>query len=199
MTTEEKAILSKILNYILEGTENKEKKKRTEDDNTFHDDTKTQIASRDAEYTTLLKHFVTLTKTRNILKEFFKWAFFLSIIVAMIVLGDIVVRIFDKYLSYATIVQLTEAIPLLITTIVSFVSAIIAIPVVITKYLFSTKEDENITNIILHTQDHDVNGRQWMMEFKKIFKTIGVNSSGAQNTPPDSTASNNNNETPPAA
>ena len=55
---------------------------------------------------------------------------------------------------------------------VGFVSAIITIPTTITKYLFSTTEDENITEIILHTQEHDVNGRKWAMDFKKIIENI---------------------------
>lgn len=63
---------------------------------------------------------------------------------------------------------MVESLPLLVTSMVGFVSAIITIPVTITKYLFSTKEDENITQIILHTQEHDTSGRQWAMDFKKI-------------------------------
>lgn len=199
MTTEEKTILSNVLNYILEGSEKKEKKKKTADDSTFHDDTQTQITSRDVEYTALLKHFVTLTQIRNVLKESFKWVFFLAIIAAGIVVCAIVFRIFNKYLSGATIEQLTQAIPLLMTAMISFVSVVIAIPLAITKYLFSTKEDENITSIILHTQDHDVNGRQWMMEFKKFVKNIGANSSGTLNNSSGNTTSNNDNGTDPAA
>lgn len=53
---------------------------------------------------------------------------------------------------------------------VGFVSAIITIPVTITKYLFSTEEDKNITQIILHTQDHDTTGRQWAMDFRKMVE-----------------------------
>jgi hypothetical protein len=47
------------------------------------------------------------------------------------------------------------------------VSVIIAIPISITKYLFSAKEDKNTTDIILHTQEHDTTGRQWTLDFKK--------------------------------
>lgn len=62
---------------------------------------------------------------------------------------------------------MANAIPLLITAIVGFVSAIISIPLTITKYLFSTKEDEYITNIILHTQEHDTSGRQWTLDYTR--------------------------------
>lgn len=79
----------------------------------------------------------------------------------------IICSLFSKYMSFAKINEIIESMPLLITAIVGFVSSIISIPVAITKYLFSTKEDENITQIILHTQDHDTNGRQWALEFRR--------------------------------
>lgn len=40
--------------------------------------------------------------------------------------------------------------------------------VTITKYLFNTEENKNITGIILHTQDHDTSGRQWAMDFRNF-------------------------------
>lgn len=36
-------------------------------------------------------------------------------------------------------------------------------------------EDENITKIILHTQEHDVLGRQWTTDFKKIMNGLEEN------------------------
>ena len=73
---------------------------------------------------------------------------------------------------------------------VGFVSAIITIPTTITKYLFSTSEDENITQIILHTQEHDVSGRKWAMDFKKIIENMDDISQKEQ--PSTFTADSNN-------
>lgn len=140
----------------------------TEDDITFRKKTTEQISTRDAEYSKLLQHFVEITRIRNKLKEIFKWSFYFIVISAIFALIIIVYRLFNKYVSSANIEQILESSPLLITAMVGFVSTIITIPVTITKYLFSTDEDKNITQIILHTQEHDTSGRQWAMEFKKI-------------------------------
>lgn len=43
----------------------------------------------------------------------------------------------------------------LISSSVSLISIIISIPIIITKYLFNSKEDDNITTIISKTQEHD--------------------------------------------
>ena len=40
----------------------------------------------------------------------------------------------------------------------AFVSTVIAVPMAITKFLFNTKEDDNITQLINHTQEHDAAG-----------------------------------------
>lgn len=143
-----------------------------EDDDTFRNKAKGQISQRDEKYTDLLDHFVKITKWRNVLKEIFKWSFYVAIIVAMIIMAIIVYRLYSKLFSEADIDQIISSIPLLITSLVSFVSTIIAIPLTITKYLFSTKEDENITEIILHTQKHDTSGRKWAMDFKELEETL---------------------------
>lgn len=128
---------------------------------------KKQIEERDIEYTKLLIHFVSITKIRNILREIFKWVFLICLLLIIGILVFVLFAIFQKFIKEATIEQMTEAIPLFITSIVGFVSVIISIPLTITKYLFSTKEDEYITNIILHTQEHDTSGRQWTLDYIK--------------------------------
>lgn len=147
---------------------NNDNNDNTEDDKTFRKNTKQQITSRDEKYSELLTHFVKLTKIRNIIKEIFKWTFYLVVMSAIIVLILIVYNLFNKYISSANIEQILDSAPLLITAMVGFVSTIITIPVTITKYLFSTEEDKNITQIILHTQEHDTSGRRWTMEFNNI-------------------------------
>lgn len=168
MNTEDKFYAYKKLFEIL----NEDDNAKGEDDKTFRKQTKDQITNRDKEYTKLLTHFVNITQVRNILKEFFKWSFYLTLIIALAALVYITYSLFRKYISSATIEQISDSLPLLITSMVGFVSAIITIPTTITKYLFSTTEDENITEIILHTQEHDVNGRKWAMDFKKIIENI---------------------------
>lgn len=142
----------------------------TEDDKKFRKDTKNEITNRDKKYSELLSHFIKITRIRNCLKEFFKWTFYLIIMGSIFALILVIYKLFDKYTSYATIEQIIESLPLLITAMVGFVSTIITIPVTITKYLFSTEEDKNITEIILHTQEHDTSGRQWAMDFKEMVE-----------------------------
>lgn len=178
MNAEQKKTAYNLLFSILNNNDG-----NTEDDNTFRQKTTRQISNRDAEYSKLLQHFVKITQIRNGLKEFFKWSFYLLVMGSIIVLTIIVYRLFNKYVSSANIEQISESLPLLITAMVGFVSTIITIPVTITKYLFSTDEDKNITQIILHTQDHDTSGRQWAMEFKKLADNLGkMPNSGAEQT-----------------
>lgn len=165
---EKEFLKNKLICNILNSSN--QNQKPTEDDKTFRENVTNEITNRDSEYTKLLSHFVAITKTRNKLKEFFKWTFYGAVVISMLVLTCSFYKLFKKVLNEGDIEQLIETIPLLITSIVGFVSAIIAIPIAITQYLFSTQEDENITKIILHTQDHDTTGRQWTLDFNKYFE-----------------------------
>ena len=184
MNTEDKiATAYKALFDIL----NDDNNTQGEDDKTFRKNTTEQITKRDEQYTALLSHFVGVTRIRNILKEICKWFFYFAVIISVIVLAKIIYSIFNAYLSSATIEQIAESMPLLITSMVSFASAIIVIPTTITKYLFSTEEDKNITQIILHTQEHDVSGRKWAMDFKKIIENMDDKGKAEISTTPQNT------------
>lgn len=152
----------------------KTKGNEADNDSEFQTETRRQIKKRDKEYTGLLEHFVKLTKARNVIREIFKWLFMIIVIGCMIAIVVITGKLFSETLSRAeSIKQIKDVIPILITSIVGFVSTVITIPVTMTKYLFSTKEDENITKIILHTQEHDNNGRKLMVnqgKMKDYFK-----------------------------
>lgn len=148
------------IQFIFDSLE-KKKSKPLQDYETFREKTKEQISVRDKSYTDLLSHFVGITKVRNWARELFKWGFLLTIIYCMIILSKYLGLIFKKYVEIANIQEIISSIPLLMTSIIGFVSAIIGIPTIITKYLFSTDEDKYITNIILHTQKHDTSGRKW--------------------------------------
>ena len=164
-----------VYETLLNALRNDKTTSESEDDKTFRRNTTEQIVNRDTQYTELLSHFVKITKIRNSLKEFFKWTFYLMIVGAIVALIAIV---YQLYIVTASIEQIVESVPLLITAMVGFVSTIITIPVTITKYLFSTEEDKNITEIILHTQEHDTSGRQWATDFKKILeKTVEAENS----------------------
>lgn len=145
---------------------------RSDDDKTFREKTTNELSNRDVEYTELLTHFVSITKIRNLIKEIFKWLFLSTVIISIFILLFLICSLFKKFRS-EDISKLAEFVPLLTTSLIGFVSAIIAIPITITKYLFSTKEDENITQIILHTQEHDTNGRQWIMDAKDLDEVFG--------------------------
>lgn len=132
MKTEDKLLVYKTLLDVLRDDKSGDDN-NTEDDKTFRKNTKEQISHRDEEYTKLLSHFVGVTKVRNILKEFFKWSFYLMIIISILVLTNITYSLFKQYMSSADIEQLLEATPVLITAMVSFVSTIIVIPVTITS------------------------------------------------------------------
>ena len=145
---------------------NKYKENNTSDDETFRHKTKKEISERDEKYTELLTHFIRITRARNVIKEIVKWIFLISIIFfagKFIFLMD---TLFKYIMQKATVDQMISSVPVLVSAIVGGVSVVISIPVVITKYLFSTKEDENITKIILHTQEHDISGRKWASEDK---------------------------------
>ena len=114
-----------------------------------------EIKKRDEDYTRLLDNYVCITNVRNIAKEIHKWVFFWLIIVAGFFVMRYSYKILNKVLSVKDVEYLIDCIPLVISGIVSFVSTIIAIPLTITKFLFNTQEDDNITNVIKHTQDHD--------------------------------------------
>lgn len=116
------------------------------------------IAQRDEDYTELLENHIKFTRRRGRCKEIHKWIFFWLIVGAGIVGIVYVIRIFNKILSANEISVIIEAIPVIITALVTFVSTILAIPLTIAKFLFNTKEDDNITTLIQHTQDHDTAG-----------------------------------------
>jgi membrane protein implicated in regulation of membrane protease activity len=130
------------------------------DDDDFDDRSKEEIKERDKEYSQLLQHFVNITKERNVSKERNKWKFFWIIMVLLIALGALAIATVVVILVKCTGSQIVESVPAIITAMVGFASAIVAVPLAIAKYLFSTKEDKYITEIISHTQEHDLAGRR---------------------------------------
>lgn len=143
-----------------------------QDDGDFDKEAQKQIIRRDEQYSDLLEHFVYITKERNYSKEKNKWIFFKIIMGLLIVLNITIVVTITVLLVRCNSNELVKSIPVFITAIAGFASSIIAIPLSITKYLFSTQEDEYITKIISHTQEHDSSGRKIL---KDIINTAEEN------------------------
>lgn len=160
---------------IVENYINTRDMKRVDHDANFEEKSWKNITDRDAAYTGLLKHYIFITKIRNFIKEFHKWIYFWIIMILMICFGC---HVFDLLkavdLSQSNSV---ENLVMTITVLISFSSVVISIPLIITKYLFSSEEDKSIADIILHTQDHDSSGRQWALDFKRNIPRAGAKSS----------------------
>lgn len=134
-------------------------------DASFETISKKNISNRDESYTSLLAHFVKITRIRNIVKEIHKWLYFWIITVFMaIFLYAVCHLIINIDLADVTLVSgLSVILPLLM----SFTSVVISIPLIVTKYLFSSKEDKRIAKLIEHTQNHDLDG-------KKILESVSA-------------------------
>ncbi len=143
---------------LVEQYINKNKRKNVNDDDNFEKISKKNISDRDDSYTELLKHFVNITRIRNKVKEIHKWIYFWIIMLLTILFG-ISIFILLSRISLSDENYISGLI-VIISSLVSFTSVIISIPLIITKYLFSSKEDKRIADIILHTQKHDLNGKK---------------------------------------
>lgn len=148
-------------------------KSKTEDidyDENFTSISKKNISDRDDAYTDLLNHFVEITKKRNKIKEVHKWIYFwivilftCSFVVFIFILMNKIDFSNNNYVNNLSII---------ITAIISFCSVIISIPMIITKYLFTSKEDKRIARIILHTQQHDIDGKKILEGIKNIDEKL---------------------------
>ncbi len=117
-----------------------------------------EIVKRDKKYTELLQNYLSITKIRNTVKEIHKWIFFWLVIIACGVVIYLVCKTLNHLLASEDYSVILQSIPIFITAIVSCVTAVIAIPLAITNFLFNTKEDDNIAGIIQHMQEHDMAG-----------------------------------------
>lgn len=153
--------LMSALKQTMELTEqflNEKKRYKINYDDDFETIFKKNISDRDDSYTKLLNHFVDITKTRNKVKEIHKWIYFWIVMLLVSFFGIMVFMLVRK-------IELSgddwiAGLAVAISCLASFSSVIISIPLIITKYLFSTKEDNNIAKIILHTQKHDLSGKR---------------------------------------
>lgn len=155
------------------------RKNDVEDEKDFDEETQKQIIVRDEKYSQLLDHFVDITKRRNDSKERNKWFFFWILMAMLVLFGGVSSLTVIIVLLKADTEQIVRSVPALVTAIAGFASTVIAIPLTITKYLFSTDEDKYITTIISHTQEHDLSSRKILkaieqaMDVREEEKAIG--------------------------
>lgn len=131
-------------------------------------------------YTELLKLSVISTKVNIAMKAFFKLLFFFATMGALL----FIVYLFHKTLNYAfttfgkydTMQISTESILSVITVLLpaisSLIVALLKIPQIIAKYLFSIKEDNFMKSVIKNIQGYDTS--MFAMEHK-IEDSIMIN------------------------
>lgn len=135
-----------------------------------------EIVERDKKYTALLSNYLCITRVRNTAKEIHKWLFFWIVIISYIFVIRLVYKMINRILLQEEYHLILESIPILITAFVSCITAVVAIPLTITKFLFNTKEDNNIASIIKHMQEHDMKGLTLFKErFSKKEKGKNIN------------------------
>lgn len=113
------------------------------------------ITKRDSNYSLLLENFRKIMRVRSIIKEIHKWLFFWIIVIVGVVLGIYLFNVVNMLIYNIKNIDISKLYVSLISSSVSLISIIISIPIIITKYLFNSKEDDNITTIISKTQEHD--------------------------------------------
>lgn len=113
------------------------------------------ITKRDSNYSLLLENFRKIMRARSIIKEIHKWLFFWIIVIVGVVLGIYLFNVVNMLIYNIKNIDISKLYVSLISSSVSLISIIISIPIIITKYLFNSKEDDNITTIISKTQEHD--------------------------------------------
>lgn len=144
----------------------------------------TQIVARDKKYTELLNAYTRITKARFWLKEIHKWFFFWLVIAASVVCLSVSYNLINKVLKEDSVQVIIDAVPAILAAFTAFVSTVIAVPLTITQFLFNTKEDDNITTLIQHTQDHDVSGINMLKERFSKKTDIGRRGVGQMNQQP---------------
>lgn len=159
LTNEEKMMsdLRRTLDLLQQAFENNQRYNVNYDDE-FETISKRNISTRDDSYTDLLNHFIKITKARNLAKEIHKWIYFWIIMILVILFGRSIFSLISK-IELSDVNCISDLV-IVISCLASFSSVIISIPLIITKYLFSSKEDKNIAKIILHTQQHDLSGKR---------------------------------------
>jgi len=117
------------------------------------------MAEREQHYTKLTENFVKINYNRYKFKEFHKWAFFWTmlfiLIFVTIIFGVIAIKI-----SRIPVERIMNHIPVLLGAYASFISTIIAIPLLIGKYLFNKSEEADLGKFVENMQTYDRKGQE---------------------------------------
>lgn len=147
----------KIIDYLS----NSQEENTLDSTDAFTKKTREQISARGDLYEKLLNNYVNLSQKRNDKREEKKEDFYNLIKGILISSGVCFVILLLKVISDMP-EDLVTFIPIASTAFVAFLGEFISLPVIVAKYLFNTEEDKNMTEIIKHTQDFDINSQKSM-------------------------------------
>ncbi len=119
------------------------------------------LKSRDKQYSDLLQDFTTYAHERNIVKANQRKDFY-DLVKTILCFSGIIFIILACRILLMTPKEISLLLPAIITGFISFFAEFISLLAIIAKYLFDSKEDDNITKIITHTQDFDNGGREYI-------------------------------------
>lgn len=118
-----------------------------------------RMAERELQYTQLTHNYVVINYKRYKYKEIHKWAFFWTMI-AILLFVTVVFGIIAIKVAIAPTEEIVNRIPILLGAYTSFISTIIAIPLLIGKYLFNKTEEADMGKIIENMQNYDRKGQE---------------------------------------
>ena len=124
------------------------------------------MRNHNKQYDILLDEYVTNVKKSNKSKTRYKGIVFWG---AIILMGVAFLVLLIMAISVLFVNKIENSIVSATTVVISFVSIYIAIPKIITKYLFNEKEEEQIAKIISSIQAHDGIIRNSLHQYIKIY------------------------------
>ena len=127
----------------------------------FEQKTQAQISARGQAYEQLLKNYVKLAKERNDSKEAKKNSFYCLIKWILILSGVLFCVLFIRVI-FLSVEDMAKLLPVVAAAFATFLGEFISLPTIVAKYLFNNDEDNNMTEIIKHTQDFDISSQNSM-------------------------------------
>ncbi len=125
------------------------------EDEGFEEKIRIEINDRETHYTRLLEYFIDHYQIKQIMKHCFKVVFFICMMACFVVIIVLSISISIK-VTNMNVEDFGLFVPTLLSAIAGFVTAIVAIPLVVTRYLFDNKEDERLVDLIKNMQAHDI-------------------------------------------
>lgn len=117
------------------------------------------MKKRDEIYTNLLKDFYSIYVDRQKEKEKYKWKFYKLTTKGMIFVA-IMLNLFLIFLTLKVdVAHISDVVVPVVVAIISLISAFIAIPTIISKYLFNPQEDSQVIDMIKSIQEKDLENR----------------------------------------